>query len=235
MVERFVFSLHRTIPQVRLEKYRGSSGDDLQMLTNYFWNVALCEALYPSLHAVELGLRNSIHMTLTNHYGTEEWWDILYPRIPGEYIIHCEQHKKVVEKRKYFEEKSKELPPSQLVTELSFTWWVIMLSGDHDLRIWRDNKYSLLDQVFPFRAETSLGDIWACFNRIRLLRNRVMHHERIFDRSDLLEDYDGIYQALWWLKPDLRRSINAFDRFPEVYDLGWGRVYDKLHAIAGGP
>ena len=79
MVNKFVTSLHFPIPQVRLEKYRTDPACDLHMLTNYFWNIALCEALYPTLHAVELSLRNAIHTTLTNRYNTEEWWDV--PRI----------------------------------------------------------------------------------------------------------------------------------------------------------
>lgn len=50
------------------------SGSDLEMLTNYFWNIDLIEALVPCLHAVELALRNSIHAALTAQYGTKMWF-----------------------------------------------------------------------------------------------------------------------------------------------------------------
>lgn len=63
MVDRFVTSLHLPIPQIRLEKYRIHPTCNLHMLTNYFWNFALCESLYPTLHAVELALRNEVVAT----------------------------------------------------------------------------------------------------------------------------------------------------------------------------
>ena len=42
------------LSQDRLEAYRSPGGNDLEMLTNYFWNIDLVEALVPCMHAVEL-------------------------------------------------------------------------------------------------------------------------------------------------------------------------------------
>jgi hypothetical protein len=62
----FVSELHRALSVERLESYRPVGGDDLEMLTNYFWNLALAESLTPALHAVELVLRNSIHAAMAD-------------------------------------------------------------------------------------------------------------------------------------------------------------------------
>jgi hypothetical protein len=49
---------------IRLERYRTPGGPNLNMLANYFWNMDLAEALFPTLHAVGVGLHNTIHSTL---------------------------------------------------------------------------------------------------------------------------------------------------------------------------
>ena len=74
MVDQFVVALHPPISRIRLERYRPPGGPNLHMLANYFWNMDLAEALFPTLHAVEVGLRNTIHTTLTGRYNTQEWW-----------------------------------------------------------------------------------------------------------------------------------------------------------------
>ncbi len=51
---QFIGDLHRALSVERLESYRPPNGDDLEMLTNYFWNMDLAEGLMPALHGVEL-------------------------------------------------------------------------------------------------------------------------------------------------------------------------------------
>jgi hypothetical protein len=65
---QFVAELYLALSQDRLEAYRSPGGSDLEMLTNYFWNIDLVEALAPCMHAVELALRNSLHGV------TPVWW-----------------------------------------------------------------------------------------------------------------------------------------------------------------
>jgi hypothetical protein len=71
---QFVADLYLALSQDRLEAYRPLGGTDLEMLTNYFWNIDLVEALVPSMHAVELALHNSLHNALTVHSGTDMWY-----------------------------------------------------------------------------------------------------------------------------------------------------------------
>lgn len=39
-----------------------------ELVARYLWNMALCEALYPSLHAIELALRNTISSAAERMY-----------------------------------------------------------------------------------------------------------------------------------------------------------------------
>lgn len=229
MVDQFVTSLHLPIPQVRLEKYRTEPRCNLHMLANYFWNIALSESLYPTLHGVELALRNTIHATLSDRYNTEEWWD-------RPHTLYRDQRRHLDGKRQaYFDKQGVPITPGQLVAELTFGFWVIVLSGTHVSNIWRWKRYQLVDQAFPYRSGVLLLDIYRRFNTIRQLRNRVMHFERIFDRPDIRGDHAEIHEAIQWISPDLHAGIHAVDSFLEVYQYGWDRAYDKLHGMLGGP
>ena len=83
MVASYLSSLRQTVSSSRLDEYRPRGGSDLDMIVNYFWNVALSEALYPGLAALEISLRNGIHDALTNDRGTDLWFyepGLLEPR-----------------------------------------------------------------------------------------------------------------------------------------------------------
>lgn len=229
VVDQFVASLHLPIPAVRLAKYRQSPESNLHMLTNYFWNMALSESLYPTLHGVELALRNTIHATLTNRYGTEEWWD-------RPHTLHRYQRDEVDKKRqRYFKKYGVPISPGHLVAELTFGFWVIVLSGTHVSNIWRWKRFLLVDQAFPYRGSNDLSVLYTRFNEIRGLRNRVMHYERIFDRPDLRRDHADIHEAIQWISPDLHAGIHAVDRFLDIHQYGWDRAYRHLHGMLGGP
>lgn len=74
MVAQMVSDLSRALSSDRLEAYRPTGGDALDMVVNYFWNIDLAEAIVPSLHAFEIALRNAIHNALTASQGTDMWF-----------------------------------------------------------------------------------------------------------------------------------------------------------------
>lgn len=229
MADQFVEAVHLPIPQIRLERYRSEPASNLHMLTNYFWNMALAEALFPTLHGVELALRNTIHATLTARYGMEAWWH-------QPYALRPRQHALVTSiEADYHRRNGIAITPGRLVAELSFGFWVVILSFPYESRLWRYRRFVLVDQAFPYRGGATLHDIHQRFNNTRILRNRVMHYEAIFDRADLRREHADIHEAIQWISPDLHAGIHAVDRFLEVNQHGWERTYSKLRRMLGGP
>ena len=76
MVHQYLRHLEAVLSSDRLRSYAPRPDSDLETITNYFWNIALCQALYPSLGTVEVVVRNSLHATLTDHFGQSDWYDI---------------------------------------------------------------------------------------------------------------------------------------------------------------
>jgi hypothetical protein len=228
VVAQFVADLYLPLSRVRLETYGPAGGGDLEMLTNYFWNIDLAEALVPCLHAVELALRNSVHAALTNRYGTDMWFYQRGLREPGQLVQFANALRDVAKKPAPLADR--------LVAELTFGFWVTLLSGPYDQRIWAPNNFALLAGVFPHAAGISRDQIHQRFNRIRLLSNRVMHYEPIWDQRkiDLLQRHGDIHQAIQWISPTLGKAILSVDNFQAVFS-GRAQVEANLKTYLGIP
>jgi hypothetical protein len=209
VVDRFVAELYVPLSQVRLESYRHEADSDLDMLTNYFWNIDLAESLVPSLHAVELAVRNSIHATLTAHFDDELWF---YK--PG--VLGWGQIGQLANALENLSRKRAEPTPGRIVAALTFGFWVALLSGNYERDLWQPDGFRLLHQAFPHASPASRKQVHTRLNRLRELRNRVFHHEEVWHLSHLPVLYDEIYETIGWISPVLQQAIRSVDNFPAV-------------------
>ncbi|MBA2519227.1 MAG: hypothetical protein H0V24_06150, partial [Chloroflexia bacterium] len=136
MTEDFVANLYGPLSRVRLETYRKFGDSDLAMVTNYFWNIDLAEALVPSLHAVEVALRNSIHTALSHHYDTDMWFF-------REGLLQANQVRDFASALGKVARKRTPLAGC-LVAQLSFGFWTSLLNAPYEQSVWLPNKAALL-------------------------------------------------------------------------------------------
>ena len=80
----------------------------------------------------------------------------------------------------------------------------------------------LAQQAFPRapRAGRDLKKLDARWRRIRDLRNRIFHHERIIHFADLAAQHAAILEIVDWISPELRDMTRAIERFPAVHQAG---------------
>jgi hypothetical protein len=137
----FVDRLYQALSRERLEAYRPPKGSDLDMLTNYFWNIDLIEALVPAMHAVELALLNSIHAALTDRYATDMWF----------YQPGLLDSSELVQSGRALQYAARKPPLSAgtIVAALNFGFWVALLAGRYEQRVWQPEGFMLKDVVFP--------------------------------------------------------------------------------------
>ncbi len=83
----------------------------------------------------------------------------------------------------------------RVVAELKFVFWEKMFTARHDNRIWGPH----IQDVFPQAAELTIaelrGKIFSDISEIRKLRNRIAHHEPIFNRN-AQADYDKMFELI---------------------------------------
>jgi len=226
VVSQFVSDLHGVLSPDRLEAYRPANGTDLEMLTNYFWNIDLAETIVPSLHAAELALRNSVHTALSDFYNTDMWF---YQ--PG--VLDSGELSQVARALG----KAAQTPPlrsGRMVAALAFGFWVALLAGRYEQRIWQPNNFALLGSVFPNAVGYSSKQIHERFKTILELRNRVFHYEAIWHRPSLLQEHQNIHEAIRWISPTLGNAILAVDNFPAALN-GKAQVQADLKKHLGIP
>ena len=108
--------------------------------------------------------------------------------------------------------------PGQFIASMSLGFWVRLVSrggytyggrkADYERTLWRPALF----KAFPGRPRRAVQQR---LNHLRQLRNRIAHHEPIFDR-DLREDYENLLEALGWISPDVRAWIEAHSLLPDA-------------------
>lgn len=225
MAHRLRSSLESAISTARLESYR-NGGDDLSMIVNYFHNLELSEALYPSLQAFEVAYRNSLHDALTARYSTPYWFD--HPD-----FSHSKRHVDNVRRVRNDLQRDGKLYPfsaDHIVSRLNFGSWHGLLNRPFEKPLWQPDGWQLITTVFPAapRRQRNRQGLWSRVDHIRILRNRVMHYEPIWYRHSLETDHRLILDTLGWISPDMKSAIAMSDRFPRVHRQGRNRIEQRV-------
>jgi hypothetical protein len=223
MVTQYLADLEARFSAARLRRYQSGTGNDLETTVNYLWNLALAESLYCSLNVVEVGLRNAIHNSLTAHFGVPNWYD-------RQGLLEPDQAQEVARMKERIRKYGRQITPDRVVSELGFGFWVTILSRTYDARFWQASRQATLRRAFPRvpRRKRQRVAIHAHYNAIRELRNRVFHHEPLFDDRRLRLRHRDIHEAIRWIDPLLVERIQPFDRFTDVYDRGRMEVENRL-------
>ena len=74
--------------------------------------------------------------------------------------------------------------------------------------------------------------IRARLDHIRVLRNRVFHHEPIWHLPDLEERHRQILETIGWISPAMMTMTRMLDRFDSVYTRGSENYANELESIA---
>lgn len=193
-------ALSRSISRNRLEKYLEASNDDLdQALTLYEWNTRLAEALYTPLQSVEVCLRNMLHESLASTYGSDWLLRGGVPLMGGAQRAIADAGR-----------MQRGVTAGAVIANLPFSFWVGLLGPAYDQTIWRQAAHT------AFRADggKARGAVHGRLNAIRRFRNRVAHHEPIFDRA--ADMHNEIIEAIGWMCRDTMAWTTAHSHFPKV-------------------
>lgn len=221
LLAQYLADFERTIGRERLDAYRVPAGDDLEMLANYVWNMTLSEALYPALDGIEIALRNSIHAAAVARFGTDRWFDT-QAVLP----LKANELKALTDAKRSLSRRGRPLTPGRVIAELHFGFWINLFNAPYEQFLWspQPGRTNLLRATFPyvpraFRARQRLRDH---LDKIRRLRNRVFHHEPIWNWNlpNLSDQHGQIIDAIGSISPRTRQVIDIFDRFPNVYRQG---------------
>lgn len=206
-----VVGLRGAISEPRFARYLSHcGGDEAAALRLYAWNIEVSAALWGPISVLEIMLRNAMHNQMKQGR-SDEWWDLTY-------LASKEQNavERAIEKAR--EVTGYQPNADQVVGSTSFGLWV-GLTGvgearnptfDYESKIWQPR----LRHAFPLLGAVRKRQLHDELQRIKAMRNRIAHHESIFNAP-----HDEVLGLIVSVAGYVDADISAFIAATERVDL----------------
>jgi hypothetical protein len=195
--------LERAISAERLKPYLVRARGDLWVaLELYRRDTELSEALYGVVQGYEVFLRNVTTTALTKGFGAEAWWDKAF--------LRDRERNDVQDAIDCISDRGAAVTTGRVIAELNLGFWTNLYSNYYEHELWVPH----LRKLFPIsmqrkRLHDRLEDI-------KLLRNRIAHHESLL-RRDVQRDYTNLLETIGWISPTVRSWIESSSCFEERF------------------
>lgn len=179
----------------RFATYLQAMGNDREKaLALYEWNLDLSSALIVPLQVCEVAVRNGVAEAIEHVHGANWPWNNGFirslPRPKSRFRYNPANDLQAC---------AASLPTTgKIIAELKFAFWETLFTAGQDSRIWNAHFRACFpgaptaQSIAQCRA-TAHADL----RIIRLLRNRIAHHEPIFTRN-IADDYQRIHDMIAW-------------------------------------
>lgn len=218
-------ALEASISPERMTTYiRETGGDREHAFRLYTWNTAISAAFYGPLQGLEVTLRNAMQRQLAATYGAH-WYDNQACGFDHGTLKRIEDAKSSLGRGGYA------VDTPHIVAELPFGFWVALLGRggiarapeigrkNYEMTLWRPALYKSFPHSQRNRATTHRP-----LDFLRTFRNRIAHHEPIFNRH-LEQDYRSILEVTGWICPKTRDWIAHHNRVKELLAWNWKTDY----------
>jgi len=212
-----------TLTQPRLSKYLHVTGNNAQQaLRLYILNAKVSAALMTDLHYLEVALRNKFDRELASRFGPEWFKEARFlALVDGR--CHAILLKAQKDAAKHWH-KVQPLPPGKVVAELTFGFWLQLTDRRLEHPLWVPCLHkAFAPRKAPRRAVFNQG-----LEKLRQLRNRVAHHEPIF-QLDLQDACNRIFEVVHSLCPatalvmsrgsNVKRQVMALSKYRRLRGL----------------
>ena len=208
--------LNNVLSQQRFATYRHfADSNENRALELYQWNMEISSAILMPLHVFEVSLRNAVaEATAAFHGDNWPWSEGFHFSLPKPRRPHYSPYRDVMAAI----EPCKKNNLGDIIVELKFSFWQSMLTQRHHERIWKPN----FQRVFPGAPTcsptgTQIRRLHKEVNEIRDFRNRVAHHEPIFDMP-IKKYHAQIHRLVEWRSKDAAEWLNGIDPVPEMLE-----------------
>lgn len=197
----------------RISPYLQENNSATEVLNKYQINIILSEAMLPALHYFEICLRNRLNQLFCKKYGND--W-LIHP--PQELTISLEDLKKIEKILNRIRRETKRNPlHDDILAQMTFGFWCSFFHRKYDPILWHQ-KDSFIT-VFPnlSRINRKRSYIEHRILQIKDIRNRIAHHEPIWNKRSLLTSVHAhCLELIEAISQDAPRMLQQIDRFPKV-------------------
>ena len=207
---RAIRALRGAISEDRFATYLAlASDDDIGALQLYARNAALGSAFHGPLQALEIALRNATHGRMIHVYG-QSWFDSA--------PLDAPEQKAINKAKESLKRERKHPTPGRVIAATNLGFWVALFARKYDATLWRTALHEC------FGTGRSRANVHDSLNRLRTLRNRIVHHEPILQR-DLRADHRWVLDLLRRLSPETAAWVAHHSRVPTILALPSHRMH----------
>lgn len=194
----------------RLRLYLAEAqGDEASAAQLYQWNSRCSAEFWEGLGYFEVALRNALDARMVlrqQQTHTPEHWIFDDARQLGRDARgtgrHAYPYQDIATAIRRVQANGKPLDPAQIISELPFGFWH-QLVARKQMFLWPD-----LAGAFAHAPSRSQAPVRNRLARLRVLRNRIGHHHRIWS-LDLEDRWNDLLVLTGWIDPELRRWIEV--------------------------
>jgi hypothetical protein len=148
-----------------------------QGIVLYEHNTEMSAAFWSVLGDLEVLIRNAMHERLTawsdNRHGQPAWY-----LDPG-HVFNAKAADDIATARRHATANGRPESPGRVIAELPLEFWRFMLSSRYERSLW----LPCLRDAFPgVHGRGMRRDVHDAMRELHLLRNRIAHHEPIYNR-----------------------------------------------------
>lgn len=209
LIEQSIHDLLRSgLSDRRLARYAPAAADGAVSTSDmYLWNCSLCEALYLPLHIAEITSRNAIHSALL--YKGDCWYENSTFRQLLEAHYRSELEKALADER---EQHGGAVDAHHLVSALSMGFWQHMATVRFERFLFPRGIQKTFRHA-PWKKKRQ--DLHDLIEGLRRWRNRIAHHNAIFDKGPAAK-YQEALEIISWSSPELSRWVASRSRVSQV-------------------
>ena len=191
------------ISKSRLQSYSG--------LKEYRENILFSKSFYAPLSILEVSLKNSLDDHFIKTIGAD--WLFNKSFIKPQLQIKIDNAIKILNQNNKLYFKNKQLNHNNLVSELSFGFWMMLLKKPYQQYL----RYSDLKQILPNLPSSKDKSInrhfvFSKLNNIRLFRNKVFHHDKIISKKEYQNMMDEIYEVLSYFDDEIAEITKELNK-----------------------
>ncbi|WP_295844958.1 hypothetical protein [Tardiphaga sp.] len=183
-----------------------ADGDRGRALELYTLNSLISESLYIPLQMLEVALRNKVHAVMTEALHDGWFHDdglLLGDRQPDQIAAAIDD----------ITRDGRDATPGRIVAEVTFSFWTAMFGTPYD-ELWKTTLHRVARK--PNGKGVLRKDFAGPLTPIRILRNRIAHHEPII-AWNLAKHHGKMVELTEWLSPAAAAWCRQHDRFDQVY------------------
>lgn len=184
----------------RFATYLKAAGNNHQRaLAIYKWNLDVSSLLFVVIQLAEIALRNAVGLSLEKRYGVAWHTNAAFMN-----SLTQSSRDQITQVKTNLARVRYPYAVGDVIANLSLGFWTHLMTKRHDVPIWNTNLANSLPNL-PANVNRSI--IQGRLEKIRILRNRIAHHEHLLGRN-LLSDLGMILSTISWMAPSVNKLIN---------------------------